>query len=674
MELKHKIPLLFLLFNIACCWCSLFGQVPGGINFQAIARDITGNPYINSDIQVRLTVIDSAIGGALIYQEQRTLKTSSNGTFSIILGQDPDIINNGDFNSINWQSGNKYLKIDYDPTNSSSFTLSPLMMKFSFVPYAFFADNVIYINPEGAQQGDLLYFNASSGKFEPGNEGYNAGIGISLNNNTISNAGDINNTNELQTLSIHGDTLFLSNGGYVRLPYAFPSSFSPPLATALPACDVQPYTATINGKVNPRGLTSQVDFEWGLNTGYGQVIVAQPGVIEGFNDVFVSAQIVVKSGTTYHYRIKATNAVGSSYSNDMLFVSAFSVPEIITQEPSSITSTGFIGGGDVVWNGGIQLIDKGLCWSTSPHPTTADNHTSNGAGNGQFTTTVSGLIPGTTYYIRTYAINSLGTAYGNEVTCTTNEVLCTLTTTAISAITPSTALSGGTITMNGGGQILQRGVCWSTTPNPTIADIISTDGVGSGVFTSSLNGLETGKTYYVRAYATNSAGTSYGNVLSFTAAAVTVGDTYQGGVVAYLLEPGDPGYIAGEIHGIITTPYDLGNFSYGCMNTNLPGAEGYEIGTGAQNTLDIITNCSETDIAAKKCADLILNEYSDWHLPSINELSKLYTLWSMGGLSYYMLSSTEMDEYMAYGFYFSGNWSISVTKNGTMAVRAVRLF
>ncbi|MFA5195934.1 MAG: hypothetical protein WC401_09090, partial [Bacteroidales bacterium] len=80
------------------------------------------------------------------------------------------------------------------------------------------------------------------------------------------------------------------------------------------------------------------------------------------------------------------------------------------------------------------------------------------------------------------------------------------------------------------------------------------------------------------------------------------------------------------------------------------------------------------DIAAKKCADLILNEYSDWHLPSINELSKLYTLWSMGGLSYYMLSSTEMDEYMAYGFYFSGNWSISVTKNGTMAVRAVRLF
>jgi uncharacterized protein (TIGR02145 family) len=92
----------------------------------------------------------------------------------------------------------------------------------------------------------------------------------------------------------------------------------------------------------------------------------------------------------------------------------------------------------------------------------------------------------------------------------------TLTTAEISLITQTTAQSGGTITSDGGLPVTTRGVCWSTNPTPTVANNITTDGAGTGNFTSSITGLTANTPYYVRAYATNSVGTDYGNAMSFT--------------------------------------------------------------------------------------------------------------------------------------------------------------
>jgi hypothetical protein len=91
----------------------------------------------------------------------------------------------------------------------------------------------------------------------------------------------------------------------------------------------------------------------------------------------------------------------------------------------------------------------------------------------------------------------------------------TLSTTAVSSLAPPTATSGGNISYNGGAVITARGVCWGTSPNPTTASSYTTDGTGNGSFTSSVTGLSDGTTYYLRAYATNSAGTSYGNEITF---------------------------------------------------------------------------------------------------------------------------------------------------------------
>ncbi len=99
-----------------------------------------------------------------------------------------------------------------------------------------------------------------------------------------------------------------------------------------------------------------------------------------------------------------------------------------------------------------------------------------------------------------------------------------LTTTAISAITGTTAMSGGTISNDGGEAVTARGVCWSTTPNPTVSNSKTTDGTGIGTFSSAITGLNTNTTYYIRAYATNSAGTSYGNQLSLATTFVCGGN------------------------------------------------------------------------------------------------------------------------------------------------------
>jgi uncharacterized protein (TIGR02145 family) len=132
----------------------------------------------------------------------------------------------------------------------------------------------------------------------------------------------------------------------------------------------------------------------------------------------------------------------------------------------------------------------------------------------------SGLTPSTSYTYRVYSYNSAGnsTTNSNEVTLTTDSVssLPTLTTTVASTIATTTAVSGGTISSDGGATITARGICWSTTANPTIAlTTKTTDGAGTGIFTSNLTALSANTTYHVRAYATNSVGTAYGNEITF---------------------------------------------------------------------------------------------------------------------------------------------------------------
>jgi uncharacterized protein (TIGR02145 family) len=225
----------------------------------------------------------------------------------------------------------------------------------------------------------------------------------------------------------------------------------------------------------------------------------------------------LQAGTTYHLRAYATNSAGTGYGDDLTFTTSAVIPTLTTTTVSGIGQTTATSGGNVTASGGAAITEKGVCWSTSSGPTISGSHTSDGTGTGTFTSSITGLTTGTLYYIRAFATNSVGTAYGSEVTFTTGQVsLPVLTTSAVTSITVTTAVSGGNITSAGGGTISARGVCWSTGSNPTIANSHTTNGTGTGSFTSNITGLTIGTIYYVRAYATNSAGTAYGSQVSFT--------------------------------------------------------------------------------------------------------------------------------------------------------------
>ena len=340
--------------------------------------------------------------------------------------------------------------------------------------------------------------------------------------------------------------------------------------------------------------------------------------------------------------------------------------------------------------GGSPVTGSGLCWNTSPNPTIGNSNSLNPVNTplGPFTSYLTGLLPNTTYYVRAFAINSAGTAYGNQVTFTTfNPVIPTVTTTAATAITGGVASTGGNVTNDGGAFVNEKGVCWSTSPSPTIADSKSIGGINTGIYNNIANGLVPSTTYYLRAYATNVVGTGYGNQISFTTSAtLSIGSYYQGGIIGYFLQSGDPGYSSTIQHGIIFSQNDIGSgVLWGCVGTLVSGANGTLIGDGVQNTVDIITGCTTLGIAAELCYNLTLNGYSDWFLPGNAEwIAVSVNLILVNGISNQQgyWTSNQFDanngniifnNYPAYTGYI-GNILKSDTNSYGGVVRAVRMF
>ena len=335
--------------------------------------------------------------------------------------------------------------------------------------------------------------------------------------------------------------------------------------------------------------------------------------------------------TVYYVRAYAVSDNGLAYGNEVSFTTLSGIPMVTTAAVTDILGDGATCGGTVTDGGGLDITARGVCWSTSHNPTLSDSHTTDGTGTGDFVSTLTGLSTSTTYYVRAYATTAQATSYGEEMSFTTMNGIPSVTTAEVSGITATTATCGGTIATDGGLSITARGVCWSTSHNPTLSDSHTTDGTGTGSFTSSLTGLSASTTYYVRAYASNSFVTIYGGEQSFTTeAGGSVGDDH-----AYVDLGLPSGLLWATCNVGADNPEDYGDyFAWGETTTKSTyNWSTYQYCNGNYNTLtkycnnssygyngftDNLTTLLPEDDAASA------NWGSGWRMPTKEEFQELY--------------------------------------------------
>lgn len=288
--------------------------------------------------------------------------------------------------------------------------------------------------------------------------------------------------------------------------------------------------------------------------------------------------------TTYYVRAYAKNSIGTSYGQQKTVTTPDGLPTVTINSVTNITANSAVCGGSITNDGGFAVSDKGLVWSTSQYPTLSDNHLSLGSGNSSFTGSMSNLTISTTYYVRAYAINSQGTAYSSQKTFTTKNGL-PVVTTIVPTRAGTTVTSGGNVTNNGGYPVTARGICYGLTPNPDLSSSHNhtNNGSGNGSYSSTFE-MPVAGVYYVRAYATNENGTSYGEQK-------TIDHPY----------------------------YDLPTFTY--------GGRTYRVAPGSTSIY------CQSD-AVVNCRNKTLYGFTDWRLPSKDELYQMYVYANtIGGFS-----------------------------------------
>jgi hypothetical protein len=227
-----------------------------------------------------------------------------------------------------------------------------------------------------------------------------------------------------------------------------------------------------------------------------------------------------------------SRAGGIELAYDNIRITADVAPTVATGTTGIITSsTASISNNSLTADGGASITDYGVVYvAGTGTPTTSNTKVQVGTSSpttfpSNFSANLTGLTAGTQYTVRAYATNSVGTSYGANVTFTTAAAVPTVTTAVPSSITTSSAVLGGNVTADGGATVTGRGVVYSVTSTngtPTIGGGSVTqapNGSGPGTFSATISSLSPGTNYSVRAYATNSAGTSYGATVTFTTAA-----------------------------------------------------------------------------------------------------------------------------------------------------------
>jgi hypothetical protein len=345
-----------------------------------------------------------------------------------------------------------------------------------------------------------------------------------------------------------------------------------PISATVAASDILTISATLNGTVNANYLSTIVTFEYGLTTSYGSTATAAQSPVTGSTNTSVSAALTgLSAGTTYHFRLKTVNSLGTVYGADMSFTTLGQTPGSTTVAATSILTTSATVNGTVNANylSSVVTFEYGLTTSygstatATPSPVTGNTSTSVSAN-------ISGLSAGTTYHFRVKAVNSLGTTYGTDLTFVTLGQAPTATTLDASNLLTTSATLNGTVNANYLSSVVtfEYGLTTSYGITATATQSPVTGNTSTAV-SANLSGLIPGAIYHFRVKAVNSIGTTNGIDLMFTTAgqapsATTLAATIVLGITATL----NGTVNANDVSTIVTFEYGL-TTSYGSQATAL---------------------------------------------------------------------------------------------------------
>lgn len=445
---------VLLLINFQFSIFNSYSQSPKMFKYQTVVRNSTGNIIPNQAVAFKISLLQGNTTGTAVYSEAQSKTTNDFGLVNLEIGN--GIIISGSMNTINWANGPYFVKVELDINNGTSFITMGTSELLS-VPYALYAEKV---GNNGFTETDPVF-------------GTSAAHAITNSN--------INNWNTAFGWGNHAG--LYRPIGYV--PAWSEITGKPSFASVATSGS---YNDLINKPIAGNGIQINTSNVISTNlslsvSNSGDTLRINPG-----NYVIVP-------------NISSVNATNPILSN-----------ATVTNITSSSANLGYT----IFLYGAPAITARGVCWDTIINPTIAGYHTTETGGTGTFTSNITGLLYNKIYYARAYATNSNGTYYSSEKTFSTLATTATLTTADTSAVTQTTAVCGGNISSNGGAGITERGVCWNTSQSPTISNYHTSNGSGSGSYTSNLTGLTPNTTYYYRAYATNNAGTSYGDQKSLT--------------------------------------------------------------------------------------------------------------------------------------------------------------
>ena len=327
---------------------------------------------------------------------------------------------------------------------------------------------------------------------------------------------------------------------------SFRTSAIAPSATTNAASSISTDGATLNGTVNANNSSATVTFQYGVTTSYGSEVTAEESPVTGTSSTAVSKSITgLTSGTTYHYRVKAVNTGGTTYGADQTFTTLKMTPVITWENPED--------------------IDYGTALDGTQLNATADV-----AGSFTYTPNVGTVLE--VGFAQTLKADFTPDDTDNynlvskEVVISVNPVSPSVTTSSATDITINSAKVGGSITSNGGSEIIAKGVCISETIDPDNTDACLLDSSENDSYVVEFTGLSIATAYHARAFATNSVGTTYGNDISFTTVAqftLTYSAGTNGSLTGDLEQTVEDGNSGSAVTAVADTDYHFVDWSDG---------------------------------------------------------------------------------------------------------------